>query len=127
MFQTLTDIRARLDWPSAYGHQGPGLTYEGVTMKLRLSEIASVAEIVGAIAIVISLIYVGIEVKDSTRAVRSATANESIAAMSAWYLNVGSSEQASQMFFKGMTNPESLTREEKTQYIFLSHAPLSTI
>lgn len=90
-------------------------------MKLRLSEIASIAEIVGAIAIIISLIYVGIEVKDSTRAVRSATANESSAAMSAWYISVGSSEQASQVFFKGMTHPESLTREEMTQYIFLSH------
>lgn len=36
-------------------------------MKLKLSDWASIAEVVGAIAIVISLIYVGVQVNDSTR------------------------------------------------------------
>ena len=92
-----------------------------VAMKLKLSEIASIAEIVGAIAVVISLIYVGFQLNDSTRAVRSATANEISTAMSAWYVNVGSSEQASRVFFDGMTNPESLSRHEMTQYIYMTH------
>lgn len=90
-------------------------------MNLRLSEIASVAEIVGAVAIVLSLLYVGIQVNDSTLAVRSATANETSSAMSSWYVSVGSSEQATQVFFDGMTDPDSLTRQEFTQFIYMSH------
>lgn len=90
-------------------------------MKLKLSEWASVAEVVGAVAIVISLIYVGIQVSDSTRAVRSATANETSAAISSWYANVGSDQQATQVFLHGITAPESLTSEEMAQYIYLLH------
>ena len=40
--------------------------------------------------------------------------------MAAWYISVGANEQASRIFFDGMTNPESLTRREKTQYIYMS-------
>ena len=45
-------------------------------MKTKLSDLASVAEIVGAFAVVISLLYVGIQVNDSTKAARSAAAND---------------------------------------------------
>ena len=41
-------------------------------MKTKLSELASIAEIIGAFAVVISLIYVGVQVNDSAGAVRSA-------------------------------------------------------
>lgn len=90
-------------------------------MKLKLSEIASVAEVIGAVAIVVSLIYVGIEVNDSTRAVRSATANETSAALSSWYAQMGTNPQAIQMFGTGMTNPESLSRDEFLQFLFQMH------
>lgn len=42
-------------------------------MKLRLSDVASVAEVIGAIAIVISLIYVGIQVKQNNSLLESET------------------------------------------------------
>ncbi len=38
-------------------------------MKLKLSQYASIAEIVGAFAVVLSLIYVGVQVNDSASAV----------------------------------------------------------
>lgn len=90
-------------------------------MKLKLSEMASIAEVVGAIAIIISLVYVGIQLDDSTRAVRSATANETSAALSAWYTELGTNPQALRIFQDGITNPESLTREELLQFIFQMH------
>jgi len=45
-------------------------------MKSELSDLASLAEIIGAVAIVVSLIYVGIQVNDSNRAIRSAAVND---------------------------------------------------
>jgi len=50
--------------------------------KFSLQDIESIAEVIGAIAIVVSLIYVGIQVNDSALATRSATANDTSAAMS---------------------------------------------
>jgi len=82
---------------------------------------ASIAEVIGAIAIIISLIYVGIQVNDGTRAVRSATANDTAAAISSWYEEVGVDQQASHVVLEGFANPDSLTREETAQFIWLMH------
>lgn len=101
-----------------------GFDNSGRLLKLKLSEIANIAEVIGAIAIVISLIYVGIQVTESTRAVRSTTASETSAAISAWYANLGGNLQASQVFLDGISNPESLSREEKAQFIYLTHGLL---
>jgi hypothetical protein len=89
--------------------------------KLNLQDFESIAEIIGAIAIVVSLIYVGIQVNDSTRAVRSATANDTSAAMSQWYITVGSNAEATRILLDGMTNPEVLNREETAQFVYMFH------
>ncbi len=90
--------------------------------KLNLQDIESIAEVIGAIAIVVSLIYVGIQVNDSALATRSATANDTSAAMSQWYIAVGSNPDATRVLLDGMTNPESLSREETAQFIYMFHA-----
>jgi hypothetical protein len=90
-------------------------------LKLRLKDVASIAEVIGAIAIFISLIYVGIQVNDSTRAVRSATANELAASLSALYAEVGIDPKASQVMLDGFANPELLSREETAQFVYMVH------
>ena len=90
-------------------------------MNQKLSDWASIAEIIGALAIVISLIYVGIQVNESTRAVRSATANETTAAISAWYIEIGNNQQAAELYARGMADPESLSSGELAQFIYLTH------
>ena len=82
---------------------------------------ANIAEVIGAFAVVVSLVYVGIQVTDNTRAMRSATASATSAAISSWYGDLGGDLQASTVFLDGLSNPESLTREEKAQFIYLAH------
>ncbi len=89
--------------------------------KLNLQDFESIAEIIGAIAIVVSLIYVGVQVNDSAAAARSATANDTSAAMSQWYMTVGSNAEATRILLDGMTNPETLTREETAQFVYMFH------
>ena len=86
-----------------------------------LAFFANLAEIVGTVAIVISLIYVGIQVNDSTRAVRSSTANETTSAISAWYSDIGNNQQSAELFAKGLVDPESLSSGELAQYMYLAH------
>ena len=93
-------------------------------MKLTLSEWANVAEIVGASAVIISLIYVGYQVNDNTSAIRSAAANDASVAMQAWYLEVGSNREASDLWFNAMTSPEPLQTHEEFQFMMLMHAVL---
>jgi hypothetical protein len=89
--------------------------------KLSLQDIESIAEVIGAVAIVVSLIYVGIQVSDSALATRSATASDTSAAMSRWYVDVGSDPEATRVLLDGMTNPETLSREETAQFIYMIH------
>ena len=91
-------------------------------MKTKLSELASIAEIIGAIAVVISLIYVGIQVNDGAGAVRSAAANDANVAMQSWYLQIGSNQQTSELIYRGLTNEGALPTEEEFQFLMMMHA-----
>jgi hypothetical protein len=94
----------------------------GDFMKFKLSEWANIAEIIGAVAIIVSLIYVSVQVKDSTRAIKSTATNDAATAMQSWYQTVGSNEQTSRVFYIGMTDPDVLSREEMFQFIMITHA-----
>ena len=83
---------------------------------------ALVAEIVGAIAVVISLIYVGLQVNDSTSAIRSAAANDATTTMQSWYLEMGTNRQASDIWFNAMTSAEPLPDRDEFQFMISMHA-----
>ena len=91
-------------------------------MKTKLSELASIAEIIGAFAVVVSLIYVGVQVNDSAGAVRSASANDANVAMQNWYLQIGSSQQTSELFYQALISEEALSNEEEFQFLMMMHA-----
>lgn len=90
-------------------------------MRLKLAEFASVAEIVGAFAVVISLIYVGMQVNDSASAVRAASANDVNVALQSWYLQIGTNQQTSELFYRALTSEEALSNEEEFQYLMMLH------
>ena len=89
---------------------------------MTLEELAFVAEIVGTLAVVASLIYVSIQVKDGARAARSAAVTDATAAVQSIYQELGANSQMSVLFFKGLTDPNSLTRHEQFQYLMLMHS-----
>ena len=91
-------------------------------MKLKLSDWASIAEVVGALAIVVSLIYVGIQVNESSRAVRSAAANDANVSMQSWYLEIGSNQQTSKLWLEAMLSEEPLPRDEEFQFLMMTHS-----
>ena len=91
-------------------------------MKFKLSEWAHIAEVVGAVAIIVSLLYVSVQVKDSTRAIKSTATNDAATAMQSWYLTVGSNAQTANVFYTGMTNPDALSPEEMFQFVMITHA-----
>jgi hypothetical protein len=90
-------------------------------MKLKLSDFASIAEIIGAFAVVISLAYVGVQVNDSAGAVRAASANDANVAVQNWYLQIGSSQQTSELFYDALTSEEALSNQEEFQFLMMMH------
>ena len=90
-------------------------------MKLKLAEYAHIAEIIGAFAVVISLIYVGAQVNDSASAVRAASANDVNVALQSWYLEIGTDQQTSELFYEALTSEEALSDEEEFQFLMMLH------
>ena len=88
----------------------------------RLQKWALIAEVAGGVAIIISLVFVGIQLGDNTRATRSAMAMEANATSFSWYLRMGSDPNTSGLFYRFMTDFDSLTQEEKFQMVMYQHA-----
>ena len=91
-------------------------------MKLKLSEIASIAEVVGAIAVVVSLVYVGVQVRDTTRAVRSAAINDANIAVQSWYMMMSSEPEMAEVWLDGILSPEPLSRDEEFRFMMTIQA-----
>jgi len=96
-------------------------TLQETRLKTKLSDLALVAEIISAAAIVISLVYVGVQINENSREVRSAMANETTAAVSAWYTSLGNNQQASRLFHVGLSRPEELADDDIAQFFYLAH------
>ncbi|MDG1995700.1 MAG: hypothetical protein P8J14_04335 [Emcibacteraceae bacterium] len=89
-----------------------------------LSNLALIAEIIGAIAIIITLAFVGYELKENTKSTKSATASAVAASTSAWYSELGDNEQSSSLFLHFMQNPDALTPELRFQASMKVHGML---
>ena len=90
-------------------------------MKLKLSELANIAEVIGAFAVVVSLIYVGVQVNDSNSAVRSSSVNDANVAVQEWYMQIGSDMQSSRLFYSALMSDEAMSNEDEFQFIMMFH------
>ena len=75
-------------------------------MKYSLKKIALITEIIGGLALFISLIFVGVQFKENTIATKSATANAANAITVSWYTKTGNSEQSSQLLWDYIKDPK---------------------
>ena len=95
-------------------------------MEFNLEQVALIVEIIGGIVIIFSLLFVGLQLKESAKATRSATAVTTVSELTSWYSNLGNSEQGSYVFWNFMTNPDSITPVERFQAIMNLHGILLT-
>ena len=91
-------------------------------MKRTLQDWANFAEIIGNVAIILSFVFVGLQISDNSKLMRSETATNATAALQSWYNELGTNEQAAKVFRKGMTDPSSLSKDEEMQFLMSLHA-----
>ncbi|WOH38017.1 hypothetical protein RI844_01930 [Thalassotalea fonticola] len=93
-------------------------------MNDKLSDYSSIAEIISAAAIVLSLIFVGVQLQDNTKATRSNSAISASTATAQWYITLGSNTENSTLFRNFIIKPETLTQEQRFQAIMNLHGIL---
>jgi len=94
---------------------------------MTLDQIALASQIVAALGVIGSLIFVGLQVRDSAKAVRSATAQAVHDNYASWYISLAGNQQALASAVKGFADLDSLSATEKELYVctfmaFLSHS-----
>lgn len=89
---------------------------------MSLEQLGLIAEIVGAIAIVITLVYLAIQIKGSAQSSRSAAVTDATTAMQSFYQELGTNPATSKLFLEGLTNPDALSQQDQFQYLMLMHS-----
>lgn len=87
--------------------------------KLRLGDWAHIAEIIGAIAVVVSLIFVGLQISQNTAATRASASQAVHSAFADWYQSVQSDPALLSLSTRGMQDYDALSPTEKSQFIAL--------
>jgi len=85
--------------------------------KLSLTDLSQIAEIIGAVAIIASLVFVGMQIRQNTSAIQSSAAQSVHQNFSAWYFSAQSDPVLLAVSTKGLQDYGSLTDTEKAQFI----------
>jgi hypothetical protein len=100
---------------------------------VNVQELAAVADIVGALALVITLIYLAIqlrqntkEIEENTKAVRAAALHASLSYALDTRLSVSTSGDVASIYARGMENPESLDEIEIIRFRLLMASIVDT-
>jgi len=89
-----------------------------------LEQLANVAEVLGMFVVAVTLVFLTVQMRQSTRATRSASAIQSTSTVTAWYREMGSNEQSSALFYNALADPEARTPEEWIQFVYIFHGLL---
>lgn len=84
--------------------------------------IGAFSEIIGAGAVVVTLIYLAIQVRESTKASRSAAVTDATSGIQAWYQELGTNAENAALFLDGMNDPEALSSLRRFQFLMLIHS-----
>ena len=92
---------------------------------MTLDDLANLGQVIGAIAVVVSLIYVALQIRQNTNAVRSATAQTVHEHFAKWYHLVAADDELSQIVAKGLRDYQSLSEKERVRFVATFMAFLS--
>jgi hypothetical protein len=92
---------------------------------MNLNDLANLGQIIGALAVVISLFYVAHSIRQNTNAVRSATAQAVHEHFASWYHLLAADLELSQLAVSGLRDYSSLSEPERARFIATFMAFLS--
>jgi len=84
--------------------------------------IGAIGELIGAGAVIATLIYLAQQIKDGARASRSAAVTDATNSIQALYQELGTNSETSERFLKGLTDYDSMSESEQFQWLMLMHS-----
>src|SRR5206468_7140637 len=84
---------------------------------MTLNDLANLGQIIGALAVVISLFYVAHSIRQNTNAVRSATAQTVHEHFANWYHLIAADAELAQVAANGLRDYGSLSEQERVRFV----------
>ena len=84
---------------------------------MNLTDLANLGQIIGAVAVVVSLIYVALQIRQNTNAIRSAAAQTVHEHFASWYCLVAADPELSQIVVNGLRDYSSLSEMQRARFI----------
>ncbi|MEQ8694009.1 MAG: hypothetical protein RIC85_01615 [Gammaproteobacteria bacterium] len=81
--------------------------------------ISAASELVGAVAVVASLIFVGYQLRQNTREIRLSSTNDVLSQFEATIRGIAHDDEISSLLFRGVPDPESIEGIEKYRFTLL--------
>ncbi len=81
-----------------------------------LTQLANLGEFIGGIAVLVTLLYLAVQVRSGAREQRSTAAREATREMAAVYHTVVDSEEVAEIWLKGMEGFEDLGRTDRLRF-----------
>lgn len=86
----------------------------------------AIAELLSAVGVILSLVYVGFQVRQNTRAMHAASIDAAIGAANFVREQVVANADVASLYDRGNKNPDQLTEEERVRYRILIQSILWT-
>lgn len=83
---------------------------------MTLQDIAAMGEIAGAIATICTLLYLAIQIRDNTRAMRAEARRSDIMSEDSGYSSIVDSRDVAELFQNGPVDPSTLDRSDRIRF-----------
>ncbi len=81
--------------------------------------IGSTSELIGAVATIVALVYLSLQIRHNTRSTRAHSYQAAMTSIADWTRTAGSDPALAMLFHRGVRNAETLSEEERVQFGFL--------
>jgi hypothetical protein len=82
--------------------------------------LSALAEVIGAVAVVISIIYLARQITESNTTAQASTTLDVSKVFSDWHRGVNTTPDLADIWYRGMANDQSLDQKEKARFNFLN-------
>lgn len=89
--------------------------------------IGAIGEIIGAVAVILTLGYLAVQIRQNTKAVRASALDSSVTAIGAIRQAVFSSGEVVSIYRRGLDSPHELDEDERERFRLLMHNILWSI
>ena len=81
--------------------------------------IGSTSELIGAMATIVALVYLALQIRHNTRTARAHSYQAAMTSIADWTRTTGSDPDLAMLFHRGVRSVETLSEEERVQFGFL--------